>query len=77
MDIKEWIKFAEDNIMTKQETREFLEMSDSAINQSLDSGRLKPVFERGKGRSMVRLFYRRDVEKYKKSVEAHRKRLKK
>jgi hypothetical protein len=75
MNIEQWLAFAEKYIMTKKEVQDYLEMSDSAMNQSLATGRLTPIFERGEGRSMVRLFYRPHVEEYKKSVEERRKRL--
>jgi len=77
MNIQQWIEFAEKYIMTKQEARDYLEMSEIAFKQSIRTGRLTPIFERGEGRSMVRLFYRKDVEEYKKQVEERRKRLKK
>ncbi|MDF9296089.1 MULTISPECIES: hypothetical protein [Geobacillus] len=77
MNIEQWIEFTEKNIMTKQEAKEFLGMSEPAFVQSIRTRRLIPIFERGEGPAKVRLFYREDVEKYKQQVEERRKRLKK
>jgi hypothetical protein len=82
MNVEEWVKFTEENILIKHEVQEYIGNVDgskpwpnSAFRQAVETGRLKPIFTKGESTSMVRFFLREDVEEYKKKVMEHRKRL--
>lgn len=59
--IEEWMN---ENLVTKKEAMEITGQSLTAFDQAVVSGRLKPFFERGKARGIVRLYLRSDVERY-------------
>lgn len=63
---KEMKKFINDNLITKREAMELTGQSLSAFDQAVNTGRLRPFFERGKGRGIVRLYLKSDVEQYNK-----------
>lgn len=63
---KEMKKFINDNLITKREAMELTGQSLSAFDQAVNTGRLKPFFERGRGRGIVRLYLKSDVEQYNK-----------
>lgn len=60
-DIKVWM---EKNLLTKKEAMEITRQTLTAFDQAVMTGRLKPFFERGKGRGLVRLYLKEDVERY-------------
>ncbi|ALA55227.1 hypothetical protein CAY60_021290 [Shouchella clausii] len=77
MTVEEWKEFTEKYIMTKSEVREFIGnvsgdsiWPESSFRQALESGRIKPIynFDKGKGPGTIRLFYRPEIEKYKKNM---------
>jgi predicted site-specific integrase-resolvase len=74
-DIKKWKEWMDREVMTLSEAREYLGMSTAAFTQSLRTGRIKPIYERGDGTRKIRLFLREDVEKYKLQVKKNRKRI--
>lgn len=59
--IKEWMN---ENLLTKKEAMEITQQTLTAFDQAVMTGRLKPFFERGKGRGLVRLYLKEDVERY-------------
>lgn len=69
-------EFINNNLLTKQEAMEITGQGLSAFNQAVSTGKLKPFYDHGEGRSRVRLYLKSDVQKYAKSVELRRKRLK-
>lgn len=74
MNIEEIKRFIDDNLLTKREAMGITGQSLSAFDQAVNTGRLKPFFERGEGRGTVRLYLRADVEQYNKERVAHMKR---
>ena len=66
MNKQEIKRFLEDNLLTKKEAMEITGQSLSAFDQAVMSGRLVPFFERGKGRGIVRLYLKKEVEQYNK-----------
>ena len=66
MNKQEIKQFLEDNLLTKKEAMEITGQSLSAFDQAVMSGRLVPFFERGKGRGIVRLYLKKEVEQYNK-----------
>lgn len=66
MDKQEIKQFLEDNLLTKKEAMEITQQSLSAFDQAVMAGRIVPFFERGKGRGLVRLYLKEEVEQYNK-----------
>jgi len=64
MNKKEIKKYLDENLLTKKEAMEITGQSLSAFDQAVMAGRLKPFFERGKGRGLVRLYLKEEVEQY-------------
>lgn len=64
MNIEEIKEFMDRNLLTKKEAMEITGQSLTAFDQAVQTGRLKPFFERGEGRSTVRLYLKDDVERY-------------
>lgn len=64
MNIEEIKQFISENLLTKKEAMEITGQSLTAFDQAVATGRLKPFFERGEGRSTVRLYLKSDVERY-------------
>lgn len=64
MEAKQIKKWMDENLLTKKEAMEVTGQSLTAFDQAITSGRLKPFFEKGKARGIVRLYLRSDVEKY-------------
>lgn len=71
MDINEIKNFMHENLLTKKEAMEITGQSLSAFDQSVATGKLVPFFEKGKGRSTVRLYLKNDVERYNKQRLKH------
>lgn len=63
---EEMKRFINENLLTKREAMKLTGQSLSAFDQAVLAGRLVPFFERGKGRGIVRLYLREDVERYNK-----------
>ena len=69
---KEEIKqFMNENLLTKKEAMRITSQSLPAFDQAVQTGRLKPFFERGEGRSMVRLYLKAAVERYNQERLEH------
>jgi len=64
MNYEKMKEFLDDNLLTKREAMDITGQSLSAFDQAVNTGRLKPFFERGKGRGIVRLYLNSDVERY-------------
>jgi len=64
MKIEKIKQFINENLLTKKEAMEITGQSLTAFDQAVATGRLKPFFERGEGRSTVRLYLKSDVERY-------------
>ena len=62
--IEEIKQFMNKNLLTKKEAMKITGQSLTAFDQAVQTGRLKPFFEKGKGRSMIRLYLKSDVERY-------------
>jgi len=71
MNIEEIKQFISENLLTKKEAMEITGQSLTAFDQAVATGRLKPFFERGEGRSTVRLYLKEDVERYNKERIEH------
>ena len=69
--IEEIKEFMNSNLLTKKEAMGITGQSLTAFNQAVQTGRLKPFFERGKGRSTVRLYLKEDVERYNQERIEH------
>lgn len=77
MNINEWKKYTNENIISGVEAREITGQSPRTFKQSVDNGLLKPAFEWGTGPGMTRVYYLPDVEKYAQQVKERKKRLQK
>ena len=64
-------QFMNENLLTKKEAMELTGQSLTAFDQAVQTGRLKPFFERGEGRSTVRLYLKDDVERYNQERLEH------
>lgn len=62
-DIRLWMQ---ENLLTKREAMKITGQTLTAFDQAVMTGRLKPFFSRGKGRGIVRLYLKEDVEEYNK-----------
>lgn len=71
MSIEEIKQFMNENLLTKKEAMELTGQSLTAFDQAVQTGRLKPFFERGEGRSTVRLYLKDDVERYNQERLEH------
>lgn len=71
MNIEEIKQFISENLLTKKEAMEITGQSLTAFDQAVATGRLKPFFERGEGRSTVRLYLKEDVERYNQERIEH------
>lgn len=76
MNIEEWKKFTDENIMTKTEVQRFIgnvegtaPWSETSYKQAVYTGKITPVFDRGERTGRIRLFYKKDIEKYKKNMK--------
>lgn len=77
MNSEEIKKWANENLLTKQQAAEITGQSMSAFNQAIDTGKLVAFYDHGVGRSRVRLYLKGEVEAYAAGVIERRKRLKK
>lgn len=75
MNLEEIKQFMNENLLTKKEAMEITNQSLTAFDQAVQTGRLKPFFEKGEGRSTVRLYLKSDVERYNKERIEHLKKL--
>jgi len=75
MNLEEIKQFMNENLLTKKEAMEITGQSLTAFEQAVQTGRLKPFFEKGTGRSTVRLYLKADVECYNKERIEHLKKL--
>ncbi|MBC6301544.1 hypothetical protein [Listeria booriae] len=71
-EIKQWMA---ENLIIKNEAHKYTNQSEKAFTQSVQNGIIKPFFEKGEGRSMVRLFLVKELEEYGAQVVARRERL--
>lgn len=71
IEIEEVKKFMNENLLTKKEAMEITGQSLTAFDQAVATGRLRPFFERGEGRSKVRLYLKKDVEQYNQERIEH------
>ncbi|MBC1604497.1 hypothetical protein HCJ39_07200 [Listeria rocourtiae] len=71
-EIKKWMA---ENLVIKNEASKYTNQTDKAFTQSVQNGNIKPFFEQGSGRSMVRLFLIKDLEAYGAQVATRRERL--
>lgn len=69
--IEEIKQFMNKNLLTKKEAMRITGQSLTAFDQAVQTGRLKPFFERGEGRSTVRLYLKEDVERYNQERLEH------
>ncbi|EUJ44184.1 hypothetical protein [Listeria fleischmannii] len=56
--------YLDENLLTKTEAREITKQSQTAFNQSIQTGTLKAFYEKGENQSKVRLFLKQDCEAY-------------
>ncbi|MBC1339427.1 hypothetical protein HB837_14605 [Listeria innocua] len=52
------------NLLTKTEARAITKQSQTAFNQSIQTGTLHSFYEKGENQSKVRLFLKEDCEEY-------------
>ena len=71
MELNQIKEFMNHNLLTKKEAMEITGQSLTAFDQAVQTGRLKPFFERGEGRSTVRLYLKEDVERYNQERIEH------
>lgn len=69
--LEEIKKFMHENLLTKKEAMQLTGQSITAFDQAVQTGRLKPFFEKGEGRGTVRLYLKSDVERYNKERIEH------
>lgn len=62
--IKQWIN---DNLVMQDEARQITEQSVSAFNQSVATGKIMPFVEFESGKRTIRLYFRSDLERYRKN----------
>ncbi|MBF2521153.1 hypothetical protein IA940_14740 [Listeria marthii] len=55
------------NLLTKTEARAITKQSQTAFNQSIQTGTLKSFYEKGENQSKVRLFLKEECEEYARS----------
>lgn len=65
------------NLLTKKEAIEITGQSLSAFDQSINTGKIIPFFDKGEDRSRVRLYLKSDVEAYAEQIKEYKKRFKK
>lgn len=75
MDLEKIKEFMQENLLTKKEAMRLTGQSLTAFDQAVATGRLKPFFEKGEGRSTVRLYLKSDVERYNKERIEHLKKI--
>ena len=57
-----------ENLLTKEQSRQITNQSAGAFNQSVNLGRIKPFFEsNGNGAQKVRLYLKKEIEDYAKN----------
>lgn len=71
MNLEKIKRFMNENLLTKKEAMQLTGQSLTAFDQAVQTGRLKPFFERGEGRSTVRLYLKEDVERYNQERLEH------
>ena len=76
MNINNVKTFMNENLLTKKEAMAITGQSLSAFDQSVATGKLAPFFEKGEGRSTVRLYLKEDVERYAQQIKEFKKRYK-
>lgn len=62
--LEELRAFLANNLLTKAEARTITKQSQTAFNQSIQTGTLKSFYEKGENQSKVRLFLKEECEEY-------------
>lgn len=58
------------NLLTKTEARAITKQSQTAFNQSIQTGTLQAFYEKGENQSKVRLFLKEECEEYARNKKS-------